>query len=393
MEKIADVQKHLKAEGCDGWLLYDFQKINPLARTFLTLPQDLLTSRRFFYWIPTVGEPIKIVHAIETHVLDHLPGKKVIYLKYPELEHALSTVLKGRGRVAMEFSPHCCLPYVSKVDAGTVDLVRSFCVEVVSSANFLQYYTCLLDDAQLTLHREAAVLLSEIADRTWEHIATALKRGHPMDEYAVSEFIREQIFNEGFICEERPICAVNAHSADPHFAPKKKTASVIKRGDFILIDLWCKKNAADAVYADITRVAYAGSHPTPRHQEIFDIVRRAQRHATEYVAQAFAKGDYPKGYEVDQVCRQVIEEAGYGKYFTHRTGHNIYTQDHGPGAHIDSLETRDFRTLIPRTCFSIEPGIYLPQEFGVRLEYDLVAIDAHTIEITGGVQNEIVRLN
>src|SRR5579863_3432405 len=163
--KIADVQKHLRAEGCDGWLLYDFQKINPLARTFLALSQDLLTSRRFFYWIPIMGEPIKIVHAIETHVLDHLPGKKSIYLKSQEMENALSSVLKGKRRVAMEFSHHCCLPYVSKVDAGTVDLVRSFSVEVVSSANFLQYYTCILDDAQLALHREAAVLLSEIADR------------------------------------------------------------------------------------------------------------------------------------------------------------------------------------------------------------------------------------
>jgi len=391
-DKIADVQSHLRQEGCDGWLLYDFQRINPLARAFLALPEDYLTSRRFFYWIPTQGEPIKIVHAIETHVLDHLPGRRVVYLKWQEFQERLASVLQGVRKVAMEFSSHCSLPYVSKVDAGLIDLIRSFSVEVVSSANFLQYYTCVLDEEQLALHYEAAEFLSETAALAWEKIAQALALGKPIDEYQVAQFIQNRISLEGFINEDAPICAVNEHSADPHFIPKKETARIIQKGDFILIDLWCKKNHPKAVYGDITRVAFAGARAPRRHEEIFAIVRKAQESATDYVMARFAQKDYPKGYEVDAVCRRVIEQAGYGANFTHRTGHNIYTKDHGPGAHIDGLETHDFRTLIPPTCFSIEPGIYLPGEFGVRLEYDLVSIDADTVQITGGVQEEIVCL-
>jgi Xaa-Pro dipeptidase len=390
--KITEVQRHLHQEGCDGWLLYEFQRMNPLARTFLALPDDLLTSRRFFYWIPQEGEPIKIVHAIEPFVLDHLPGRKCIYLKREELEQILAKVLKGMDKVAMEFSHHCHLPYISKVDAGTVDLVRSHGVEVVSSGNFLQNYTCVLDDEQLAMQCEAADLLSEIAEETWEKIAHALKTGQSIDEYQVSTFIYDRMVSAGFTCEDRPVCAVNEHSADPHFSPKKETARAIKKGDFILIDLWCKKNHPKAVYGDITRVAFAGKEIPERHAEIFSIVRRAQKAATDFVVDAFKHKKQIRGCEVDKVARHVIEVAGYGAFFLHRTGHNIYTKCHGPGAHIDNLETQDFRTLIPRTCFSVEPGIYLPGEFGVRLEYDLVSTDAETIQITGGIQEEIVAL-
>lgn len=390
--KIVDVQRHLREEECDGWLLYDFQRINPLARTFLLLPDDLLTSRRFFYWIPKEGEPIKIVHAIEPYVLDHLPGSKCIYLKQEEFQAALASVLKGVRKVAMEFSFHCSLPYISKVDAGTVDLIRSNGVEVVSSGNFLQYYTCVLDDEQIAMQREAAEFLSQTAEKAWEKIAHALKRGVPIDEHEVSAFIYDRILSAGFTCEDRPVCAVNEHSADPHFGPKKETARTIEKGDFVLIDLWCKKNHPHAVYGDITRVAFAGKHIPQQYQRVFNVVRRAQRAATDYVIEAFKLKKYPKGFEVDKIARDVIEQAGYGDFFLHRTGHNIYTKCHCPGAHIDSLETHDFRTLIPRTCFSIEPGIYLPGAFGVRLEYDLVSTDATTVEITGGVQENIVDL-
>ncbi|MBS0604458.1 MAG: M24 family metallopeptidase [Verrucomicrobia bacterium] len=387
--RIQDVQKHLTKEKIDGWLLYDFHGINTLARNFLAVDPDLLITRRFFYWIPAKGDPVKILHKIEPHVLPDLPGKTEIYLKWQELESQLGKVLKGAKTVAMEYSPRNAIPYLSKVDAGMVDLVRSFQIEVVSSASFLQYYTCVLDEEQLKSHLEAAYILDKIVGMAWDKIATSLRSGRKINEYQVRMFIADQMEANGFMTEGLPICAVGAHSADPHFEPLKEGSSEIKKGDFVLIDLWCKKKNPKAVYGDITRVAVADSAPTERQKEIFEIVRAAQKAATDFVISRYAKGESLKGFEVDQVCRKVIEDKGYGQYFTHRTGHNIYTKDHGPGAHIDSLETLDLRELIPRTCFSIEPGIYLPGEFGVRLEYDVYLGDNGKAVVTGGIQDNL----
>jgi Xaa-Pro dipeptidase len=390
--KISDVQKHLVKEKIDGWLLYDFNGINTLARDFLNIFPDELITRRFFYWIPAKGVPIKILHVIEPHVIRELPGEVMTYLKWQELEAQLGKILKGSKIVAMEFSPRNAIPYLSKVDGGMVDLVRSFQVEVVSSASFLQYYTCVLDEEQYKLHQEAASLLDRIVGEAWEKIANALSKGIKITEYQIQQFIAEQITTRGFVAEAFPIVGVNAHSADPHYEPTKEKSSEVKKGDFVLIDLWCKKKHPKAVYADICRVAVADTKATEKQKEIFSIVRIAQKAATEFVAGRYAKGESTKGYEVDQISRKIIEDKGYGKYFTHRTGHNIYTKDHGPGAHIDSLETQDLRELIPRTCFSIEPGIYLPNDFGVRLEYDIFLGDQGKIHINGGFQDELLVL-
>ncbi len=390
--RIKDVQKHLLKEKIDGWLIYDFHGINALARDFLKVDPELMVTRRFFYWIPAKGDPIKILHVIEPHVLPHLPGKTEIYLKWQELEEQLGKVLKGAKTVAMEYSPKNAIPYLSKVDAGIVDLVRSFHVEVVSSASFLQYYTCVLDEEQLKFHLEAANFLDKVVGDAWDKIVSTLRNGSKINEYQVRMFIADQMAAHGFLTEGLPICAVNAHSADPHFEPLKEGSSEIKRGDFVLIDLWCKKKHPRAVYGDITRVAVAAESPTDKQQEIFAIVRAAQKSATDYVVARYAKGESLKGFEVDQVCRKVIEDKGYGRYFTHRTGHNIYTKDHGPGAHIDSLETLDLRELIPHTCFSIEPGIYLPGEFGIRLEYDVYLGDGGKALVTGGVEDSLLCL-
>ncbi|MBI2809787.1 MAG: M24 family metallopeptidase [Candidatus Melainabacteria bacterium] len=387
--RIQDVQKHLQKDKIDGWLLYDFVGNNPLARDFLKLDPELLVTRRFFYWIPAKGEPIKIHHMIEQHVLDALPGNKVTYLKWEELEAQLKKVLNGSKTVAMEYSPRCAIPYLSKVDAGMVDLIRSFNVEVVSSASFLQYYTCVLDDEQLESHLEAANFLDKTVAAAWEKISSSLKSGTKINEYQVRQFIAAQLEANGFMFEGQPICAVNAHSADPHYEPPKEGSSEIKKGDFVLIDLWGKKKQQRAIYGDICRVGVADVAATPKQKEIFSIVRAAQKAATDFVIDRYGKGMPLKGYEVDQVSRKIIEEKGYGQFFTHRTGHNIYTKDHGPGAHIDSLETLDLRQLIPHICFSIEPGIYLPGEFGVRLEYDVYLGDAGNVRITGGVQEKI----
>ncbi len=391
-ERIRDVQKHLAEEKLDGWLLYDFHGQNPLARSFLMLPEDLMTTRRLYYWIPVRGEPVKILHKIETHVLEGLPGKTAVFLRWQELEASLQRALQGAKKIAMEFSPRGAIPYLSKVDGGTIDLVRSFGVEVASSASFLQYYTCVLDDQQLESHLDAADFLDRLAQKAWDRIAEALRKGNAINEYEVRQFIAGEFEAHGYMSEGLPICAVNAHSADPHFEPKKEGSAPIQRGDFILIDLWCKKKSPRAIYGDITRVAVAADAPTPRQQEIYTLVRTAQREATEFVMKRYAQGETIKGFEVDQVCRNVIERAGYGEYFTHRTGHNIYTTDHGPGAHIDSLETQDLRELIPRTCFSIEPGIYLPGEFGIRQEYDVYLGEGRKALVTGGIQDNIVTL-
>ncbi len=390
--RIHDVQRHLVEENLDGWLLYDFVGNNPLARDFLNIDPQALITRRFFYWIPAKGDPIKILHVIEPHVLSGLPGTVLPYLRWQELEGQLGKVLKGVKSVAMEFSPRNAIPYLSKVDGGMVDLVRSFQVEVVSSASFLQYYTCVLDEEQFRLHLEAANMLDRVVGEAWEKISTALKKGNKIDEYQVQQFIAGQFTSHGFMSEGLPIVAVNAHSADPHYESSKTEPCEIKNGDFILIDLWCKKHHPKGIYGDICRVAVADSSPTQRQNEIFSIVRSAQKAATEFVISRYAKGERLKGYEVDQVSRKIIEEKGYGNYFTHRTGHNIYTKDHGPGAHIDSLETQDLRDLIPHTCFSIEPGIYLPGEFGIRLEYDLFLGDQGKVHLTGGFQNQILAL-
>jgi Xaa-Pro dipeptidase len=389
---VAEAQKHLCELKIDGWLLYDFHQMNDLALAFLKIPENMLASRRFFYWIPARGEPVKIVHAIESHLLDHLPGEKKIYLKWELLGKLLKETLHGGKRVAMEYSPRNAIPYLSKVDGGIIDLVRECGVEVVSSGPFLQYFTCVWDEEQFRLHLEAAHVLDETARRTWDWVREKLTHNQQITEYDVQQKILHEIHQGGCIMHGAPICGVNAHSADPHYIPTRESATVIKKGDFILIDLWCKRDVPRAVYADITRVAVAASAPTEKQNQIFHIVRAAQQAATDYVAARFAKKERVLGCEVDRACRDVIEKAGYGEFFTHRTGHNIHTDVHGPGAHIDSLETLDERPLIPRTCFSVEPGIYLPGEFGVRLEYDIYIGSDGKTQVTGGIEDKLVTL-
>lgn len=387
--RIKDVQKRLKEHQIDGWLLYDFCRMNDIACDFLQIGQEIHLTRRFYYWIPATGKPVQIVHVIESHVLDHLPGEKRTYLKWQTLEEHLKEVLKDSKCVAMEYSPGNAIPVVSKVDGGVLDLVRGYGVSIVSSAPFLQYYSCVWTDYQLTSHLKAAVVLDQTAAKTWQWIGQELKAKRSLTEYDVQQFILREIHLNGCIMDGEPIVGVNENSANPHYAPSKTKAAPVKKGDFILIDLWCKQKEENAVYADITRVAVIGVKPTKRQLQIFQIVSQAQKAATDFIRSRLEKKEVVKGYEVDQVCRQVIVDAGFGEFFTHRTGHNIDKNTHGPGANIDSLETLDERPLIPRTCFSIEPGIYLLGEFGIRLEYDVYLNACGGLEVTGGVQEAI----
>ena len=390
--KIEKVQTYLKEINIDGWLIYDFRKSNELAHYFLNIPSHAVTTRRFFYWIPKEGEPIRLVHAIESQVLDELPGEKWVYLSWQFLEKELGEILKGKHKIAMEYSPNNRIPYVSRVDAGTVDLVRSFGVEVVSSADFISYFIAELTDAQIESQVRAGIALDEIVADTWKWIAKNLSENKKITEYDVQQKIVQDFKDRKMITDHNPIVATNAHSADPHYEALKGKSSEIKMGDFILLDQWAKESTEDAIFADITRVGVAGPKPTEKQKEIFEVVRKAQKEADELVKSRFEKKERVEGREVDDAARSVIEQAGYGKYFTHRTGHSIERALHGSGAHIDNLEINDVRPLIPRSCFSIEPGIYLPGEFGVRLEYDVLILPDGSVKITGGEQDEITCL-
>lgn len=380
---IEKIQTQLKKFGLSGWLLYDFRRSNPLALKLLKIPGDALLSRRLFYWIPAAGTPVKLVSTVENPLL-HLPGTEQKFMSWKELDDRLKALLQGQKTVAMEYSPLGRVPEISRVDGGTIDLVRSFGVEVVSSGDLMQELTSVLSAAEYESHLAAAKALDEIAGATWVWIKENLSRG--ITEHDVQTFMLTEMEVRGTQTDHPPICAVNAHSADPHFSPAKGGAS-LKSGDFVLIDLWCKKKAPGSIYADITRVGCIGK-PTAKQQEIFSIVRKAQKDAV-----ALLQRKSPvKGSEVDAACRKTIDEAGYGQYFVHRTGHNIHESDHGPGAHLDSLETCDDRTLLPGTLFSIEPGIYLPGEFGVRLEFDVYLDPNGQVLISGGQQDSIASL-
>lgn len=384
MSGVEKAQKFLRELDLDGWLLYDFHGNNPLARRFLGMGSDKITTRRFFYWIPATGEPVKLVHAIEERALDDCIGKKKIYSSWQSLEAHLRDLLKGIKKVAMEYSPKNQIPYVSLVDAGTVDLIRSFGPVVVSSADFLGVFTAVLTEEQIQSQMRAASRLQNIVFDTWKWVG---ERVGKITEYDAQQKILEEFQKSHLIYDHAPIVAVNANSADPHYEPTKKGASPIQKGDWLLIDLWAKEK--EGIYGDLTRVAVLAEKPTAKQQKIFDIVRLAQKTGYSLVKSRFLEKKRVEGWEVDAAVRSCIEEAGFGPFFTHRTGHNIERDLHGSGASMDNLEMHDVRPILLGTCFSIEPGIYLPNEFGLRLEFDvLVHLDGR-VEISGGEQNEI----
>lgn len=381
---IEKAQKYLKECRFDGWLIYDFHGSNPLGRQFLGIKPEQMTTRRFFYWIPVTGKPVKLVHAIEAHTLDALPGEKKIYSSWQSLETQLRDILKGAKQVAMEYST---IPYVSFVDGGTVDLVRSFGPKVVSSAEYLAHFTSVLSEGQIQSHLRAAKALDQIVACMWPWIGERLGK---ITEYDVQQEIVKEFHKRNLIVDHAPIVGVNEHSADPHYEPHKTGSSPIRKGDWILIDIWAKEKGG--IYADICRVGVAEKVPTPKQKQIFQLVRAAQKTAASLVKSRFAHKQRIEGWEVDDAARSVIQDAGFGEFFTHRTGHNIGESDHGNGAHMDNLEMHDVRPILVGTCFSIEPGIYLPGEFGIRLESDvLIHLDGR-VEITGGEQDEIVCL-
>lgn len=389
--RIAEIQEALRAvPGLDGWLFYDFRGSDPLAYRVLRLDPDRHVTRRWYYWLPARGRPAKLVHRIEPRSLDELPGEARIYLSWADQQAGLAALLAGAKRVAMQYSPRNAIPYISRVDAGTVELVRSFGIEVVSSADLVQRFEAVWDERQLASHRYAVDGLRRIVEEAFAHVGRTLAAGGALTEYDLQQFILDRIRIHGLVTATPPIAAVNAHSADPHYSPGPAGSAVLRRGDLVLIDLWAKRPEAGSVYGDITWTGYVGPSVPARHREIFSIVRAARDTALDFVRAQVRAGSFPCGWEVDEVCRGVIREAGFGDHFLHRTGHSIGEEVHGNGANIDNLETQDGRRLLPHTCFSIEPGIYLTGEFGIRSELDVYLSDRDVLVFGQPVQAEIV---
>ncbi|WP_010588464.1 M24 family metallopeptidase [Schlesneria paludicola] len=380
MFDVAAIQSALRESQLDGWLFYDFRASNVLARRILQFPDGPDGSRRWAYLIPKTGAPKKLVHRIEDGALDHLPGEKRVYLKWQEFEAGIAALVSGCPRVAMEYSPLNGIPYISRVDAGTVELVRRSGVEVVSSGDLIQMFEAVWDDAQWTMHLEAGRHTDSAYAAAWAMIAAAVRANGETTESAVSATIMEHFDKHGLTTYHPPIVGVNAHSGDPHYETGE---APIRAGDFVLIDLWAKLNQPRAVYSDLTRVGFVGESVPKKYEAIFLIVAAARDAAIQLVKERFARNETLQGYEVDDAARRVIEHAGYGQYFVHRTGHSIGQETHGNGANIDNLETHETRRILPGCCFSIEPGIYLP-EFGIRSEVNVFVDHQRQVHVTAG---------
>jgi len=390
---LKKVQKILSQLDFDAWLLYDFRGSNELALTMLDIPKKAHLTRRFYYLIPKQGEPKKIANAIETFHFDDLPGKLLPYASYDSLSKNLKTSLEGIKKVAMEYSPMNAIPYISRVDAGTIEQIRSLGVEIVSSADLISMYNALWTKEQFQENKPVAYALNEIVYKSFDFIKKKILKSQNITEYDVQQFIMSEFKRRKLFTDDPPIVGVNENSANPHYTPTKQKNRKIKKDDFVLIDLWAKNNKEDSVWADITWVGFVGSSVPAKYSEIFDIVAEARDTAFNLVDSRFKEGKEVRGYEADAASRKVIEDAGYGKYFIHRTGHSITTDLHGSGAHIDNFETKDERLILPSTSFSIEPGIYLPGKFGVRTEVDVFITKAGKVMCTGKEkQKEVVAI-
>ena len=391
-ETLPQFQEFLARQSLDAWLLYDFHELNPFARQLLPLDEGVFT-RRWFYLLPAKGTPQALVHRIEEHYFQGLPGELLLYSGWQELEDALAGLLAGYKRVAMEYSPECALPYVSKVDAGTVELVRRLGAEVVSSSDIIQYFHSRWTPKGYASHKAAVPVMHRIRERAFETIARGINEGLALTEYDIQQQMVADFEGAGLEFDHPPIVAVDAHAALPHYAPTEQTHAPIREGNLVLIDMWAKQaDDPDATYVDITWTGYVGQSVLEKIARVFEVVKQAREAAVSFIAERLASGEPVTGTEVDQACRRVIEQAGFGPYFTHRTGHSIDTEVHGAGVNIDALEMRDDRRLIPGVGFSIEPGIYLPGEFGIRSEIDAYIGDSGVEVTTAPSQEEVLAL-
>jgi Xaa-Pro aminopeptidase len=388
---FANIQAAMKDEGMDCWVIYDFQGKNPIMGHFLKTKS--MMTRRAFLVIPAEGEPVILGSRIDHATLHLLPFKQIYYISWQDMEKRLQELLAGCRVVGMDYSPHCALPTASRVDAGTVEMIKSWGKQVVSAADVFQSAAATWGPAVLEAHLADCRVVAGIKDEAFQLIAERLRANRAVTEYQVQEFIMRRFAEKGLWTPHPPVVGVNAHSGDPHYTPEAGRHAPIKKGDWILIDLWAKRPDYPFVFADITWVALAGPTPSPKQRAIFEIVKAARDKAIAFLKENASRQTTLQGWQVDDVTRNYITEAGYGEYFIHRTGHSLSPGDfvHGTGVNIDNLESHDTRKLRPGIGFSIEPGIYLP-EFGVRLEVD-VYMDESGPRVTTPIQDEIICLD
>jgi Xaa-Pro aminopeptidase len=390
MPLIETIQKELRSAGLDGWLFYDFHHRDPIAAHVLGLNGGGMGTRRWFYLIPSRGTPRKLVHRIEAGALDTLPGQRLVYVSLDELNQNLPRLLGRARKVAMQYSPRNAIPYVSLVDAGTVEMIRAQGCAVVSSADLVQQFEASWSAEQFESHLQAGKVIDRVVQDGFARAAAQVRANASLTEYELQQWILERFRANSTTAAEPPIVAVGPHSGDPHYEPTAAKSAPIRAGDLLLLDVWGKLTRPDSVYYDITWVGYLGAKVPEKYERIFDYVRAARDQAIAFIRRELSRGRAVKGWQVDRVAREAISSAGYGKYFVHRTGHSIGQEVHGNGANMDSLETHDSRTILPHTCFSIEPGIYL-KEFGIRSEVN-VYIEGKEARVTGPMQTSILPL-
>jgi Xaa-Pro dipeptidase len=397
VRNLEQIQAALREQRLDGWLFYDHHYRDPIAYRILGLSDSLLVTRRWYYLIPASGQPAKLVHRIEQSRLDSLPGDKHVYSSWQELERELAAILAASSTLAMQYSPRNAIMYVSLVDAGTVELLRAIGKTIVSSADLVSRFEAVLTPEQIATHYLAQQRIDEILSAAWKEIAARVRPPNRIQdgeagtsEYDMVVWLREAMRRAGLQWEHGPNVSVNANSSDSHYEPPPASAKPIRHGDFLLIDIWGRMDQPGSCFYDITWTGVVGRSPSERERRVFEIVAKARDAAVALVAQSFRASRPLAGWMADDAARNVIREAGFAEYFTHRTGHSIATELHGNGANLDNLETHDERLVLPSTCFSVEPGIYLP-EFGVRSEVNMLTEQGNAV-VTGRIQKELIEI-
>lgn len=388
---LDSLQSAIRDANFDGWLFYDHHHRDPIAYRILGLDENSFVSRRWFYFVPAHGEPKKLVHRIESGKLDTIPGSKDEYSSWQELELKLETMLSGATKIAMQYSPRNAIMYVSMIDAGTIELLRSFGKQIVSSADLVSIFEAVLSEEQIDSHYAAQQKVDAVLAAGWKHIGDSVRSNRAVGEIDVVNFFLEAFKREELFTDHGPNCSVGPNSADSHYEPNAASSKRINNGDFVLIDIWAKLNSPTAIWYDITWTGIVGREPSDHEQLIFNTVREARDAAITTVQEAYAANKQIAGWEADEAARTVIRNAGFADAFTHRTGHNIAVSLHGNGAHLDNLETHDERLLLPNTCFSVEPGLYFPGSFGVRSEVNMLTAPGKAA-VTGPAQSALLRI-
>jgi Xaa-Pro aminopeptidase len=384
---LAAIQSALRERNIDAWLFYDHHHRDPIAYRVLGLPESLMVTRRWFYLVPAQGDPVKLVHKIESGHLDSLPGSKRQYAGWQELFENVKTMLSNLRDIAMQYSPNNLVFTISLVDGGTIDLIRGLGKNIISSGDLVAQFEATLSEAQIATHFAARDAVDSITAAAFKEIGQRARNGKTT-EYEIQQWFMEAFRRENLVTDDPPIVAVNANSGNPHYEPHAEGSALIREGDFVLLDVWAKKNTPGAVYYDITWTGFVGKAPSDRMKEVFEVVRQARDAGVKTVIDAISAFRPIAGWEVDRAARSVIKKAGLGDNFIHRTGHSIGTEVHANGANMDDLEIHDERQILPNSCFSIEPGVYLP-EFGVRSEVNIL-VRRNSAEVTGRIQKEIV---